>query len=302
MLDLTTKLAFVFVLLANTGPLLAQTEPAEDRRPPFQKPEHIGTLPVTLLPEASGLAHSQRYADIAWSHNDSGGAAEIFAVHANGTIVRRVSIPQATNFDWEDIALDGSNRLIVADIGDNFAARKELVLYRFAEPDPAGTAAVGNVETFRFCYPPAYGSLDAEALFVRGDQAFVLTKQHRTTHLFRISLATPSPAKAAPMVAEYLGAIDGLLRVTAACLSADGCHLAVLTYLQVVVFDLDKPLDAAVPAAALMAALLAAPRREQPVMLGQCEGITFADKDLIVATEQGPFRWGRPMIWRLKPR
>lgn len=303
MLNLPTKLAFPFVMLVTAGSLSAQVEPSEDHRPPFQRPQRIGTLPVALLAEPSGLAHSRRHADIVWTHNDSGGAAEVFAVRTNGTIVRRVAVPKATNVDWEDIALDSRNRLIVADIGDNFAVRKELVLYRFAEPDPAGAAAIDSVETFRFCYPPGCGSLDAEALFVRGDQAFVLTKEHRTARLFRISLAAKNTAAtAAPVVAEFLGAIDGLPRVTAACLADDGLHLAILTYLQVVVIDLEKPLDAALPAAGLMTTLLAAPRREQPVMLGQCEGITFDGKDLVAAAEQGPFSWGRPMLWRLAPR
>jgi len=294
-------LRLLFTLLA-IGPLSAQDQPVADNKPPFQRPERIGTLPVELLAEASGLAHSRRYADVHWTHNDSGATAEVFAVRTNGTVVRQVAIPKATNVDWEDIALDSGNRLLVADIGDNFAARKELVIYRFAEPDPTGTAAVGKVETFRFCYPPTYGSLDAEAMFVLGDHAFVMTKEHRTARLFRISLAAPSTAEAAPLVAEFLGAIDGLARVTAACLADDGLHLAILTYLQVVVIDLEKPLDAALPAAELRTTLLTAPRREQPVMLGQCEGITFVGKDLVAGAEQGPFSWGRPLLWRLAPR
>jgi hypothetical protein len=51
-----------------------------------------------------------------------------------------------------------------------------------------------------------------------------------------------------------------------------------------------------------MTVMQQAKRREQAVLLGQCEGITFDGANLVVVTEQGPFVWGRPLLWRLVPR
>jgi hypothetical protein len=284
-------------MLATALPLAAQDQ--DSAKPPFHPPTRIGTLPKKTIPEASGIARSRRYADIYWTHNDSGGKAEVFAVHQNGTLVRRVPIPGATNVDWEDIALDSKNRLVAADLGDNFLMHREHTLYRFAEPDPAGSAAVPDVEVFRFAYPAGQGPVDAEALFLCDDWAFVLTKEKKYARLFRIPL-TKTSAPGQPLIAaELVGKVTDIAHVTAASLSDDGRHLAILTYLEVVVLDLDKALQPQLAPTELLPTLLAAQRREQRVFLGQCEGITWDGPDLVVATEQGPFTWGEPLLWRL---
>ena len=216
--------------------------------------------------------------------------------------MRRVTIPMATNVDWEDLALDGSNRLIVADIGDNQAARQELVLYRFPEPDPKGTEAVGDVETLRVRYPPKLGPVDAEALFLCGNHAFLVTKERRTARVFRVALPGNGQAPTAPIVAESLGALQDIGHVTAACLSDDGRHLALLTYFEVVVLDFDKAFAPDLPAMELLTTLGKAPRRRQSIFLGQSEGITFDGLTLIIAAEMGPFPGGQATLWRLTPK
>lgn len=292
----------ILTLLSTALPLLAQDVAA--RKPIFRAPTHVGTLPAKEIPEASGLVRSRRHAGIYWTHNDSGGEAEVFAIRADGSLVRRVAIPDAENIDWEDIALDHRNRLVVADIGDNLRLHDGFTLYRFAEPDPAGTEStdpVTTVDTFRCRYPRELGPVDAEALFVSGDHAFVLTKERQQTRLFRIPLEDKGDAPSMSIIAELVGTLDDLGNVTAATLSDDGLYLVILTYLKVVVLDLARPFEPALPAAELSASLPHTPRRQQPVLLGQCEGITFDGPDLVVVTEKGPFTWGQPMLWRLAP-
>src|SRR5690606_13477504 len=62
---------------------------------------------ATALPdevrETSGLAGSARSADLFWTHNDAGNAAELFAVNAAGQLVQRVVVEGADSVDWEDI-------------------------------------------------------------------------------------------------------------------------------------------------------------------------------------------------------
>lgn len=287
------------VLFAAALPLAGQDEGTA--KSPFQQPVRIGSLPKKTIPEASGITRSRRYEDVYWTHNDSGGKAEIFAVRRQGDVVRRIAIPGATNNDWEDLAIDHQNRLVVADLGDNFSQYQEHTLYRFAEPDPAGEAPVTDVETFRFAYPAEFGRPDAEALFLRDDWAFVFTKQKRCSRLFRISLEKPSARDAAPIPAEFLGSLDDLTHVTSASLSDDGRHLAVLTYQAIVVLDLDQALRPKLAAPDLLGTLQAAKRREKKVFLGQCEGVTWHGTDLVVCTEEGPFQWGEPLLWLLTP-
>lgn len=294
---LSAPCATWLALLATTLPLLGQSQDAA--KPAFQQPKRIGTLPKREIPESSGIARSRRHADLYWTHNDSGGKPEIFAVHKDGTLVRRVLVPGATNVDWEEIAVDAQNRLVVADIGDNFLAHDVFTLYRFAEPDPAGTETIPKVETFRCVYPNKKGPINAEAMFVCGDWAFVGTKEKQQTRLFRIPLTKASEPGQVPIEAEFLGVIEDLKVVTAASLSDDSRHLAILTYLEVVVLDLEQPLQPQLPAAELDKALQNAKRRDRKVFLGQCEGITWNGRDLVVSTEQGPFSWGEPLLWQI---
>ncbi len=298
------------LLLMPALAMAPQAPKAASSQEPFQRPERIGLLPAKVIDECSGLARSRRHAGILWTHNDSGADPVLLAVRFDGTVVRRVALPTTTNVDWEDIALDAADRLVVADIGDNIAARRDLVLYRLPEPDPATTDLPGRVETFRFRYPKAIDAVNAEALFVSGEVAFIVTKEPRVARLLRLSLATQStsngaavatPAVAATATAELVGTVEGVQHITGACLSADGCHLALLTYLKVVVFDLDQPLQSDQPGPALLATLHKATRRQQELFLGQSEAITFDGACLIIGTELGRLR-SRPSLWRLTPK
>jgi hypothetical protein len=128
------------------------------------------------LPEASGLALSRATPGRLWAHNDSG-KAEIFAIDAKGNITGRVSITGATVVDWEAMASASCGAgacLYIADIGDNGADRKEIMIYRLPEPtQPAGTAAVDAA--VRAIYPD--GAQDAETLLAAADGTlYIVTK------------------------------------------------------------------------------------------------------------------------------
>ena len=100
----------------------------------------MGKLDVRLVPEASGIVKSRRHAGIFWVHNDSGNPPSLFAIRADGRIIRefRLEIP---NIDWEDIAIDDHGHLYVGDIGNNLGALPIRAIYRIDEPDPAKPAA-----------------------------------------------------------------------------------------------------------------------------------------------------------------
>lgn len=132
------------------------------------------TSPVALaaLPEASGMAAGRA---MLWLHNDSGEPA-LIAVNHSGQQVGRVTVAGARVDDWEALATGpcGKGRcLFVGDIGDNNASRKQITLYRVAEPTKAGGSA--TAEAFHATYPD--GAQDAETLLAAPDGGlFIVTK------------------------------------------------------------------------------------------------------------------------------
>ncbi len=168
----TTRLAIAVVLLltaaspALAAPLLRPYGPAE----------LLATLDDPAITEASGLAASRLDDGIVWTHNDSGGPADVYAVDTGtGDTVVTVSLEGIEQIDWEDLAAgpgpDGKPWLFVADIGDNPSIRPFVHVIAFPEPDLDGvqpgavlTRSPDQVEVYAFVYED--GPRDAETLLV----------------------------------------------------------------------------------------------------------------------------------------
>lgn len=93
------------------------------------------------ITESSGLAVSTVHDDLAYTINDSGNAAVIFAIRiSTGQVVGTTRIDGATWLDTEAMALrDGT--LWVADTGDNAGGRSDAALYELPEPGPGNDTA-----------------------------------------------------------------------------------------------------------------------------------------------------------------
>ena len=145
-----------------------------DPRPALCEPLRarvVGHVDPAAGGELSGLVLSR--SGLLWTHNDSGGTPQVFALSRTGQLRAAVTLAGATNVDWEDIAIRGRT-LYVADIGDNLAARADIAIYRFAEPAP-GTSAV-PADRIVLRYPD--GPRDAEALLIdpRSGTVVIVTK------------------------------------------------------------------------------------------------------------------------------
>jgi hypothetical protein len=197
---------------APTGPCVVATGPA--------------SLPEVV--EASGLAVSRRTPGVLWSHNDSGNAAVLFALDRTGAVRGRVHLPVRTS-DWEDVSAapcPGGDCLYIADIGDNFFARRSVRIYRVPEPSP-GDARTAPPELFTATY--ADGRHNAEALFVVGTDLYIVTKD-RVGGVYRATMTADHA-----LTFQRIGEL-GLLTVTDAETSADGMWVAVRTSDEVVVY------------------------------------------------------------------
>src|SRR6516162_10474875 len=126
----------MWILLASLIVPGAGAAEAEGTGPVLAVPEPMGRFDPRALPEASGIVKSRRHPGIFWVHNDSGNAPLLFAVRADGRIVRRFRLA-FPNLDWEDIAIDDQGHLYLGDIGNNSGLLRVRTIYQLDEPDPS---------------------------------------------------------------------------------------------------------------------------------------------------------------------
>lgn len=204
------------------------------------------------ISESSGLARSHRTDDLLWTHNDSGGNAEVYALDTRGHYLGSLKVFPAINIDWEDMVSfieNGKPRLLLADIGDNSAIRPVLTLYIVDEPETGGLSAPFSVvavpvRVISVRYPD--GPRDAEAVAVDADEGmiYLLSKRDTVPQLYRLPLAPTVPL----VIAEPLGTIsipraaagrddaDSFNFVTAMDIDDSGDQLILTTYLDAHVY------------------------------------------------------------------
>lgn len=119
----------------------------------YGEPKLLGELDDPRIFESSGLAASRRTPGVLWTHNDSGNPPQLFAIDTQGRTLATVTVTGegVENVDWEDICsyqLDGQPFLLIADIGDNAARRRQCRLYILPEPqiDPTQTGRTLSAE------------------------------------------------------------------------------------------------------------------------------------------------------------
>jgi len=258
----------------------------EPVREQLNAPELVGQLPK-VVDGSSGIIKSRRYPDrnAFWTHNDSDGKPRLFAVDGTGKLLREVAVPNAKNVNWEDIAMDEQGRLVIADIGDNFRKRAGFELYRLPEPDAFDAAEkIADAQVFRYRYPAGEGPFDAEGLFVRGGNAYLFAKELERTRCYRLPLPEKPPEDGKPVEAVRVAATDTLSTVTAADITDDGRHVALINYIAIVVFDLPVPFEK-LPDGPQQ--LFSSPRRVRHAFLGQTEAVAWDGNDLVLTTEGG---------------
>ena len=163
------------------------TPPPTNDESPYAAPVRLAVLADKRINESSGIVASRAAPDLFWTHNDSDREARLFLIDRQGRTRATFVIPGVRPDDWEDIAADtseGEHQLYIGDIGDNAAQRKEIIVYRIAEPappfdqtSPSASRRTAPAETFRFRYPQ--GARDAETLLVHHatEDLYIITKQ-----------------------------------------------------------------------------------------------------------------------------
>lgn len=242
-----------------------------------------------MIDEGSAIIKSKKY-DIFWSLNDSGDSARIFAFDFNGKIIKPewikkysgVKIIDAYNTDWEAMTYDADGNLIICDCGNNYNYRRDLALYKLAEPNPYYANESGIISKYPFKYPdqidfpPDKNNLnyDAESIFTYKGKLHIITKTRSTTvaKLYRFNSLISWQLN----IPEIVGSFDFKSMVTDASVSDDGKYLAVLTYNYIWIFELsqdDNPFNSKY--------------YYKEISLGQCEGLSFLNDYLVISNENG---------------
>ncbi len=132
-----------------------------------------GTVTLEALDECSGLVASRRNPGVLWAHNDSGAGPTLYALGADGAHLGTFHVTGAQSNDWEDLALargpaGSADRLMIGDIGDNFAQRPSVTVYAVDEPTVPSAGGVDDATAAADALTMIYedGARDAEGLVV----------------------------------------------------------------------------------------------------------------------------------------
>ena len=105
-------------------------------------------LPASLSESSGAIYFNNKLV----THNDSGGNNELYEVDLGTFLVSRtITISNATNVDWEDIAQDNTS-IYIGDIGNNVSGnRTDLKIYKISKTDYLSMDTV-TAETISFSY------------------------------------------------------------------------------------------------------------------------------------------------------
>lgn len=263
----TIVLGIILFLSTITG---AQPTSQPSTRPQF---EEIGHIDTPAIRESSGLVASRKYPGVFWTHNDSGNSSTLFAIDRQGKLIAQFNV-NAPNTDWEDIAIDDSGNLYLADIGNNLKNRWQVQVYRIAEPNPTATGAKRSLQpdrTWKITFPDQ--PFDAESLFILGDNGYIISKHLDGTAASVYRFRLTETDRLVELFKVYTLPI--LLPVTAADVSQDGKWLAVMTITGPTVFEIDGDVTNAGKKRFWTAIFL------DP----SCEAVCFVPEGLIATTE-----------------
>ena len=193
--------------------------------------------------ENSGIVKSRNHKDVYWMQNDSGDEPRIYAVNRKGEVygaeryedLTGVYIGGAINVDWEDIAVDDSGNILIADVGNNCNCRKDLVIYVVPEPRPEAGRTPYLRKLF-FEYPDQYNfpapsgdfNYDCEGIFTVGDTIYILSKNRSDSFAKLYKLKDPKEGKINKL--KYIGRFDVHGKSTASDTTVDGLQLIITTY------------------------------------------------------------------------
>ena len=214
----------------------------------YGAPVHLADLESKAIDESSGVVASRRNPDLFWTHNDSGDGPFLYAFDRRGETRGVWHVMGAKALDWEDIAAGpgaqpGQSYLYVGDIGDNDKDRREIIVYRVAEPavkdDDADSTRIEPLETepaeaIHLRYPDGRHDAEAVAVHPTSGDLYIITKTRNVSSAATVyKLATPFSTSAINTLEKVADIrVPGLLpgMVTGGDISPNGKEIILCDY------------------------------------------------------------------------
>nr|WP_067059609.1 hypothetical protein [Mucilaginibacter sp. L294] len=206
------------------------------------------------MDETSGLVASAINPDIYYAHNDSGDTSRFFAITIDGKLqttiyytgdkkLRRLGVK-----DCEDIAIGpgpikSKSYVYIGDIGDNYATRKFITVYRMEERKTWGKDIIAHAEPVPLHLKYPDGAKDAEAMTIDPIEKllYIITKRGDSVGVY----TSPLKYKANDTVSLtfrgklFFNGLKPFKWITAADVSADGKQILVRNYEKVYYWQRD---------------------------------------------------------------
>jgi hypothetical protein len=233
----------------------------------------IGKLPI-VASESSGLAKSAT-PGLLLTHNDSGGKAALYEVDLSGKLVSTKTVPNAGNFDWEDMTADEEGNYYIGDFGNNGSARDGFTIYKFS-----GSQQHTDKISFKYAAQKSRQALsgkpefDSEALFYFRKNLYLFSKNWDKNKFVKLYTL---PALKGNYTLTATDSIQINAQVTAADVSPDGKTFALLTYGKILLFGItENHIDFRHPLGCFR------------MVRKQAEALVFLNNtDMVVTNEQG---------------
>jgi len=211
--------------------------PEAPERIEYAEPRQIGVIADPAINESSGMARSIENEGAFWTHNDSGDRPRVFLIDRDGNTLATVGIEGARAYDWEDMASfkrGGESFLLIGDVGDNSARRREYTLYLIPEPKiAAGTQpaalSVKPSLVIRFKYEDGSHNCESVGVDATTGKIYLVSKRDKRVRCKVYELPIPENQPTEPLIARQIAEIKSPA-TTAMDISPDGLRAVVLTY------------------------------------------------------------------------
>jgi hypothetical protein len=201
-------------------------------------------LPKTLE-EVSGI---EWVGSALWVIEDSGNENSMYRLDSEGDIAHTLTVTDATNVDWEDLASDPEGNMYIGDFGNNDNLRQDLCIYKIGKESLENDATTALAKTtFSYpdqtAFPPAASErfFDVEAFIVYQNHFYLFTKNRSTNSDGSVSLykiPNQPGAQTATLLGKFTSCSDfNTCAITAAAISPDQQKVAILSHDKVWLFQ-----------------------------------------------------------------
>ena len=185
------RLLYLFMLIAFISCNAPKTTVEKQKELVFKTITNLSSE----LTETSGLEY---YQNQIITHNDSGDSPTLYFLDTLGNIKQARTYSNMKAVDWEDITRDDTN-LFIADTGNNYGDRKDLIIYKIKLEDLNNENA--PVKQLKISYPNQTSFIrgeqnhpyDAESLVAIEDNLYIFSKdwKDQTTIIYKFNKQDP---------------------------------------------------------------------------------------------------------------